>query len=109
MNTNLMFISPGAISSLMGDIFNFIGELYKRGLCVLNVRTAGEAVLIGFITLVLGKIAFSLVLTTEEDKKKKEKEHKHLELILFLAGFFLHFIIEMIGLNKWYCDKKCLV
>ncbi len=83
---------------------NFINKLK----CVFTTKTAAEAVIIGFVTLVLGKIAFSLILTAEE-KKKREKEHQHLPVVLFLAGFFLHFFIEMIGLNQWYCEKKCLI
>jgi hypothetical protein len=57
-----------------------------------------EAFVIGIITLIVGKTGFYL--TTE-----KNKERPNYDIILFLIGFILHFIIEFIGLNKWYCDK----
>ena len=27
---------------------------------------------------------------------------------LFLTGFILHVGLDVVGLNKWYCDKKCI-
>ena len=60
-----------------------------------------EACVIGLITLIVGKLGFYL--TTSE--KDKEKEKSNYDIVLFLIGFILHFIIEYVGLNKWYCDK----
>jgi Kef-type K+ transport system membrane component KefB len=71
-----------------------------------NVKTFIEAIFVGFICLVIGRIAFYLS-TNKNDRKKKE-EIKKFNLIFFAIGFCLHFIIEFIGLNKWYCDKKCM-
>jgi hypothetical protein len=61
-----------------------------------------EAFVIGLITLIIGKIGFYL---TSTKKQEKDKEGLNYDIILFLIGFILHFIIEFIGLNKWYCDK----
>jgi uncharacterized membrane protein len=73
--------------------------------CLVNPKTIMEASIIGFITLVLGMsfIKFS------EKKEDKNKSKTRIYISFFLTGFFLHFIIEVIGLNKWYCDKKCMV
>jgi len=73
--------------------------------CILNINTLIEAIVIGFITFIIGNIAFNLTI----NKKNKDENSKPtgLGLTLFITGFLLHFIIEIIGLNKWYCDKKC--
>lgn len=61
-----------------------------------------EAFVIGLITLIVGKLGFYL---TSTKKTEKEQETPNYDIILFLIGFVLHFIIEFVGLNKWYCDK----
>ena len=73
--------------------------------CLINPTTLGEAVVVGSITLIMGKLGLYLTLTKEEREKK---EQENLGLVFFLIGFILHFLIELIGLNKWYCDK-CLI
>jgi UDP-N-acetylmuramyl pentapeptide phosphotransferase/UDP-N-acetylglucosamine-1-phosphate transferase len=65
-----------------------------------------EAIVIGILTLFLGKIGFHLSMN-EKERQKKYKELPHLGLVLFLTGFLLHYLIEFIGLNQWYCDKQC--
>jgi hypothetical protein len=61
-----------------------------------------EAFIIGLITLIVGKTGFYL---TSTEKNNKEKQESNNDIVLFLIGFILHFIIEFVGLNKWYCDK----
>jgi hypothetical protein len=61
-----------------------------------------EAFVIGLITLIVGKLGFYL---TSTKKPEKDQETSNYDIILFLIGFVLHFIIEFVGLNKWYCDK----
>ncbi len=61
-----------------------------------------EASVIGLIILILGKITIGLTI----DKKRKDQP-KGIELALFITGFILHFVIESLGINCWYCNKKC--
>ena len=70
-------------------------------------KIISEATIIGIITFILGKMIIDLVL----DKKiKNNKKHpKGVHLAFFFTGFLLHFLIEYLGLNCWYCDKKCMV
>ena len=76
--------------------------------CIFNYQTLFEAFIIGFITLTIGKIAFNLTLNKKNiESKEKISEPFGLNITLFITGFFLHFIIEIIGLNKWYCNNKC--
>jgi hypothetical protein len=44
-----------------------------------------------------------------EKKEDKNKKKFRIYISLFLTGFILHFLIEIIGINKWYCDKQCMV
>jgi Kef-type K+ transport system membrane component KefB len=74
--------------------------------CILNCQTFMEAIVIGIITLILGKIIFNLSINK---KNKNEKQPITLDISFFITGFILHFFIEIIGLNQWYCDKKCRI
>ena len=64
-------------------------------------KTGFEGIVIGIITLIIGNIAFYFSFDKNERQKKK-KELTKLSLIFFIVGFVLHFIIEYVGLNKWY-------
>jgi len=69
-------------------------------------KVLSEASIIGIIILILGKILLELNI------KKNEKDKKHprgIYLAFFSTGFLLHFVIEYLGINCWYCDKKCAV
>jgi len=63
-----------------------------------------NAIIVGIITLIIGTIVFNLTI----NKKNKNKD-KPLGLysVFFATGFFLHFIVELIGLNQYICDKQC--
>jgi hypothetical protein len=82
--------------------------------CIFILQTLLEAIAIGLITLAIGKFAFFFTdyntdyNTDNNTKKNKEKKGKYLTFLLFTTGFILHYIIEIINLNKWYCDKKCI-
>ena len=65
-------------------------------------KVASEGIIIGFITLLLGKIIMGLLI-----KNKNKKHPTGLNIAFFSTGFLLHFIIELLGINCWYCDKKC--
>ena len=75
--------------------------------CVLTSQTFLEAIIIGIVTFIIGKIALSMTVTTNKKENENENEIQGLDLTFFLTGFILHFIIELVGLNKWYCDKEC--
>ena len=76
--------------------------------CILNSKTFLEAIVIGIITFIIGKIAFNMTINKSNDKDNENKPPYGLDLTFFVTGFLLHFVIEIVGLNKWYCDKKCM-
>ena len=76
--------------------------------CVLDSQTFLEAILIGVITFIIGKISITMILNNDDDEDNKKKMNHSFDLIFFITGFLLHYIIEIGGLNKWYCDKKCV-
>ena len=69
-----------------------------------------ESIIIGIVTMILGKIISNILLGMNKiDKKNKLpiwKEPRVIEISLFVTGVFLHLVCEYIGLNKWYCDKE---
>ena len=67
-----------------------------------------EATGIGILTLMIGRIIFYLGIDKIK-REEAEKYNKHLSLTIFMIGFVLHFIMEFGGLNKWYCNKQCMI
>ena len=74
-----------------------------------------ESVVIGLITSILGSIILKIIVrfnTFEnndslEDFLKKYKNTYIIYIALFFTGILIHLLLEYIGLNKWYCEKKC--
>ena len=74
-----------------------------------------ESVIIGLITSILGSIILKIIVrfnTFEnndsiEDVLKKYKNTYIIYIALFFTGILIHLLLEYIGLNKWYCEKKC--
>jgi hypothetical protein len=63
-----------------------------------------NAIIVGIITLIIGTVVFNLTI----NKKNKDNEKPFgVYSAFFATGFFLHFIIELIGLNQYICDKHC--
>ena len=78
---------------------------------ILSLKTLLEAIVIGLITFIIGKIAFNITINKSNSKDQDQEQVTvpyGLDLTFFVTGFLLHIFIEIIGLNKWYCDKKCI-
>ena len=69
-----------------------------------------ESIIIGVVTMILGKIISNILLgINKADKNKKLPvwhEPRIIEISLFFTGVFIHLVCEYVGLNKWYCDKE---
>ena len=69
-----------------------------------------ESIIIGIVTMILGKIISNILLGINKvDKNKKLpvwNEPRVIEISLFFTGVFIHLVCEYVGLNKWYCDKE---
>jgi hypothetical protein len=76
--------------------------------CIFQTQTIYEAIVIGIITLIVGNIGIYFIDNEESNEIKKKKKNNNLNILFFVIGFVLHFIIEIVGINKWYCDKKCI-
>jgi hypothetical protein len=64
-----------------------------------------ESVIIGIITFVIGTIVFNLSINKNNQNKPKPEG---IGLAFFITGAIIHFIFELGGINKWYCDKKTI-
>ena len=75
-----------------------------------------ESIIIGIITSILGSIVIKTLTKVNSIEKNdclnsfigKYKKTYMLELSLFFTGILIHLLLEYIGLNKWYCEKKCI-
>jgi|TARA_B110000908_G_C10257391_1_gene456544 hypothetical protein len=70
------------------------------------MRLLLEAVCVGMITLVvgllIGKILVSFLSVKLPDACKNWNKYHIMEINLFLTGFLIHILFEILGLNKWY-------
>jgi hypothetical protein len=76
-----------------------------------------ESICIGLITALIGSMVIRtlLYLKKKGDNEPLEFEmtiHKWnknylMEISFFFTGILIHLLLEYIGLNKWYCEKKC--
>lgn len=67
----------------------------------INKKLILESIIMGIATLIIGQIIFEL--TLEKNNNKKQKKPFGFSFSFFITGAILHFIIEIIGLNKLYC------
>ena len=65
----------------------------------MNQRLFIEAVVVGVLIVVFGKILFGLFFDSEKDWNKNYS----MEMALFFTGFITHLFCEYVGLNNWYC------
>ncbi len=62
-----------------------------------------ESIVVGFITLIIGIIIFNL---SVNKVNKETKKPYGLNFAFFITGVILHLSLEVIGFNKWYCNKE---
>jgi len=75
-----------------------------------------ESILIGTITSILGNLMLKILLkfNSVDDNNSLEhllnqyKDTYIIQTSLFFTGILIHLLLEYIGLNKWYCEKKCI-
>ena len=75
-----------------------------------------ESILIGTITSILGNLVLKILLkfnsvddnNSLEHLLKKYKDTYIIQTSLFFTGILIHLLLEYVGLNKWYCEKKCI-
>lgn len=89
--------------------FIYIKKFYS--IIILLMKTVIiESIIIGIVTMILGKIISNILLGINKiDKNKKLpawNEPRVIEISLFFTGVFIHLVCEYVGLNKWYCDKE---
>ena len=69
-------------------------------------RRISEAICLGIVTLIIGKIIFNFCLkNTKPSDLKKLKPPKGMDIAFFTTGIVLHLLLENCGFNSWYCNK----
>jgi|TARA_B110000259_G_scaffold187788_1_gene243322 membrane protein DedA with SNARE-associated domain len=68
-----------------------------------------EALVVGILTVIVGSMVGYIVgsvLGTDLPLVCKDWNKKNaMEISLFLTGFVLHLLFEVLGGNKWYCKN----
>jgi hypothetical protein len=55
-----------------------------------------EGLFVGLITSIIGFIVIKYL-----------NYYNNNIYVLFITGFIIHIILEMLGINTWYCNNKC--
>lgn len=63
----------------------------------MNIIIFIEAIIIGIITLIIGKIIFNL---TINKNNKRDTEPFGVEISFFATGFFIYIIIELLSFSE---------
>jgi len=74
-----------------------------------------ESFIVGIITSILGSLMIKILTKVNSIENhdyignfvKKYKKTYIIEISMFFTGILIHLLLEYIGLNKWYCEKKC--
>ena len=74
-----------------------------------------ESIIIGIITSILGSVMIKVLSRLNsiesndyiESFVDKYKKTYIIEISMFFTGVLIYLLLEYIGLNKWYCEKKC--
>jgi len=64
-----------------------------------------ESIIVGIITFLIGHMGFSL--TTNKNNIENKKKPYGITIAFFITGFLIHILLEYVGFNKMYCDKRC--
>ena len=75
-----------------------------------------KSILIGTITSILGSLIIKILIKFNSVEDNNSLEHvlnryKNtyiVQIALFFTGILIHLLLEYIGLNQWYCEKKCI-
>lgn len=71
------------------------------------LRVLIEALSVGISALLMGLLIHLLLghHALHAQSPKMKEEMIRLSVVLFLTGFSLHILYEMVGWNKWYCKN----
>ena len=62
-----------------------------------------EGIIVGILITILGTV-LSYIYAKMFKRKTKFLKNKSMYFVLFLTGFMLHVGLDLVGLNKWYCE-----
>jgi hypothetical protein len=82
---------------------NYILVNIFSNISMLNLLS--ESITIGIITFIIGTIIFNLSINKSN---KDEIKPYGINFAFFITGVILHILLEVMGFNKWYCNKKYL-
>ena len=64
-----------------------------------------EAIAVGILVLVFGLIIRYLIATIRNNPTGFIFTNRGMWISLFLTGFMVHFLLDILGLNAWYCKN----
>ena len=64
-----------------------------------------EAIAVGILVLVFGLIIRYLIASMRGNSTGFIFTNRGMWISLFLTGFMVHFVLDILGLNAWYCKN----
>ncbi len=84
----------------------------------MNLKLLFEAIVVGTILMVTGVIVNRLLRLAHEKTKltlipedyefDEWNKHRIVEVSLFITGFLAYIILDVLGVNKWYCINRAV-
>tara|TARA_B100000902_G_scaffold191520_1_gene183055 strand:+ start:2072 stop:2311 length:240 start_codon:yes stop_codon:yes gene_type:complete len=64
-----------------------------------------EGIIVGILVLLFGLIIRYLIASVRNNSTKFIFTNRGMWISLFLTGFMVHFVLDILGLNAWYCKN----
>ena len=64
-----------------------------------------EYLVVGLVSILTAYITINYIILPE---KRIELNNRKTYILVLLIGLTINFIVEISGLDKWFCGKRCL-
>lgn len=72
------------------------------------IKLLFESIIVGLVTLIIGSIIFNLSINKINKNNKDTIKPYGINFSFFITGVILHIGLEIVGFNKWHCNKVCI-
>jgi hypothetical protein len=71
----------------------------------MNYYNMIDYLIVGLVSILTAYIIINFIILPE---KKIELNNTKTYILVFLIGIIINYLVEISGLNNWYCGKRCL-
>lgn len=64
-----------------------------------------DYLIVGLVSILTAYITINFIILPE---KKIELNNTKTYILVFFIGIIINLLVDVTGLNKWYCGKRCM-